>query len=367
LTDNDNLMPSQRGQRRSPIESPKPREWSPEVEILDDDRYVLIIEAKLPRIRLEDVKVQVEHQSLTIKGFRADPESREDEFRPYSIVGADGTERHVIGPPLQHFERRFSLPATVDIKKAVAGYNHERSILTVRLPKTDLPPGEEISTETRRERDRLGIARITGKPIALGAHTLGIPFSIDFAIPDSPNVAPPAPSSDASTMLEDDRIINKGGVRFLPLSLAAPLAQAPRTTLLDWIKAKAKFQGSALQTYHSPTLRRFYLSEESVERVANRFIKWPSKEPAGPVKLGETKDHTGYIGIAKAARTIAVDHHTMWLWTAHGTAPVDKPLDVIKCTASDQFYIREKDVLNLKKFIPRSGLKRGRRPQAPQP
>jgi len=181
--------------------------------------------------------------------------------------------------------------------------------------------------------------------------------------PTLPDIRPPEKPGYGGAMLEDDRIITKGGVRFLPLSLAAPLAQAPRTTLLDWIKAKAKFQGRALQTYHSPTLRKFYLSEESVERVAHRFIKWPSKEPAGDVTLGETKNRSGYIGIAKAAQAIGVDHHTMWLWTAHGTAPGDKPLDVIKCTASEQLYIREKDVLHLQKLIPRSGLRRGRRPQ----
>jgi hypothetical protein len=74
-------------------------------------------------------------------------------------------------------------------------------------------------------------------------------------------------------------------------------------------------------------------------------------------------DQNGYIGIAKGARAIGVDHHTMWLWTTQGKAPTDKPLDVIKCTASDQFYIRQSDLAELKKHIPRSGLRRGRRPQ----
>jgi hypothetical protein len=54
----------------------------------------------------------------------------------------------------------------------------------------------------------------------------------------------------------------------------------------------------------------------------------------------------------------------MWLWASHpGKAPTGKVLDVIKCTASDYFYIREKDAHDLKKLIPRSGLHRGRRPQ----
>jgi hypothetical protein len=145
--------------------------------------------------------------------------------------------------------------------------------------------------------------------------------------------------------------------------LAAEHAQVPRTTLLNWIKAKKVFQGRELQTYNSATAHKLFLSEESVDRVANRFIRWPSQEPAGAVHIGETKDQTGYIGIAKAARSIGVDHHTMWLWTDPKKAPTDKPLDIIKCTASEQFYIRQKDVSALKTKIPRAGLRRGRRPQ----
>jgi hypothetical protein len=164
-------------------------------------------------------------------------------------------------------------------------------------------------------------------------------------------------------MLEDDRIITKGGVRYFPLSLAAQVAQAPRTTLLSWINARVEFQGRPLQTYNSPTARKSFLDEESVRRVANRFVKWPSMEPAGTVSIGQRNDQSGYIGISKAARTLGVDHHTVWLWTKNKTAPATKLLDVIKCTASDQFYIREKDVSQLKELIPRSGLRRGRRPQ----
>jgi hypothetical protein len=179
--------------------------------------------------------------------------------------------------------------------------------------------------------------------------------------PDSPPIYPPI---DSGKMVEDDRIITKPEGRYFPISLAADVAHVPRTTLVDWIKAKSKFEGRPLKTYNSPTAKKLYLAEESIQRVANRFIRWPSKEPAGPVTVGETKDKSGYIGISKAAQMIGVDHHTMWLWTTQGKAPVDRPPDVVKCSASDQFYIREKDLSELKKLIPRSGLRRGRRPKA---
>ena len=181
--------------------------------------------------------------------------------------------------------------------------------------------------------------------------------------PLSPKVQAPIAQTDERPVIEDDRIITKDGVRFFPIPLAAEHGHAPRTTLLNWIKAKVEFQGRPLNVYQSATAHKAFVAEESVERLAHRFVKWPSNEPAGEVILGETKDKSGYIGIAKAARSLGVDHHTMWLWTARGTAPTEKPLDVIKCSASDQFYIRERDISELKKHIPRTGLRAGRRPQ----
>jgi hypothetical protein len=151
-----------------------------------------------------------------------------------------------------------------------------------------------------------------------------------------------------------------GGVRYFPLSLSAALAQAPETTIRDWIKKRNKFDGKVIKTHISPT-KGLYVSEESVHRMAHRFMKWPSQKPAGRVILGETSDQSGYIGLTDAARTIGVERHTIWRWTTKGTAPTDKLLDVIKCPASDQFYIGEKDVSELKNLVPRTGLRRGRR------
>jgi len=152
-------------------------------------------------------------------------------------------------------------------------------------------------------------------------------------------------------------------VLYFPLSLAAPAIQAARTTLVQWINKKTKFDGRPLQTYYFAPANRHFISEESIIRAAHRFIKWPSEEPAGPVTLRETRDQSGYIGLTTAAKTLRVDHHTIWRWITKGTAPTDRPLDVIKDPASDQLYIRQKDLALLKKLVPRSGLSIGRRPQ----
>jgi len=196
--------------------------------------------------------------------------------------------------------------------------------------------------------------------------------------PTSASVETPDTETQSRKMIEDDhalqlgrslaqKTVTQGGIRYFPLSFAAPLAQAPETTLRDWINKKTKFAGRTIQTHTSPT-NGLYVSEESVNRMAHRFIKWPSQEPAGRVTIGETDDQSGYVGLTDAARTIGVERHTMWRWATRGTAPTNEPLDVIKCPASDQFYISEKDVSDLKNRIPRAGLRRGPRAQlATQP
>jgi hypothetical protein len=154
----------------------------------------------------------------------------------------------------------------------------------------------------------------------------------------------------------------QNGVRYWPLSFAAPLAQAHRTTILHWVKNKTEVAGKPIQSYYFAPSDQYFISDESIKRAAARFIKWPSQEPAGPVTLGETTDRSGYIGLPEARGILGISNRTMYLWATQGKAPTDRPLDIIKDPISDHLYIREKDVYDLKKRIPRSGLQRGRRP-----
>jgi hypothetical protein len=167
---------------------------------------------------------------------------------------------------------------------------------------------------------------------------------------------------------QDDRIITKDGVRYYPVSLAAQVVQAPRQTLLNWIKNNMLFDGEPLQTYDSPTAGKLFVNEESLKRVSNRFVRWPSNEPAGNVTIGHTPDQSGFLGMSAAAKIVGVTPRTMWVWVSQGAAPIEKPLDVIRCKTSNYFYVREKDISLIKSLIPPSGLHRGRRTQpTPQP
>jgi hypothetical protein len=151
------------------------------------------------------------------------------------------------------------------------------------------------------------------------------------------------------------------GIRYFPLALAAALAQAPETTIRDWIKNKKKFGGKLIKTRASSA--GLSVSQDSIDRMARRFIKWPSQEPAGAVTIGRTEDLSGYMGFTDAARELGIERHTIWRWATKKTGFIDRTLNVIKDLASDQFYIGEKDVAELRAHVPRSGLRRGPRPQ----
>lgn len=167
-------------------------------------------------------------------------------------------------------------------------------------------------------------------------------------------------SVGGSELVQDKRIITRDGVRFVPLSLAAREAQTSESAIRKWIANRVKFDGRLIETHKSIT-QDLYVSEDFVKKMANRFVKWPSKKPARNVTLGETDDQSGYLSLPDAARILHIGHHTIWLWVTQDKAPTGNPLDVIKCTISDYFYLREKSIADLKTNIPRSGLRRGPR------
>lgn len=178
--------------------------------------------------------------------------------------------------------------------------------------------------------------------------------------PDGANILHHVTSG--ATQVRDKSIITVGGLRYLPLPLAAWMAQTSEASLRNWIDKRVKFGGRSIKTVLSFT-KDVYVSEETVRRMSERFVRWPSNDPAGPVTLGQTDDQSGFLALSDAARIIGVSRRTMLLWASEGKAPQGKPLDVIKCTTSDYFYIRERDVFELNALVPRSGLQRGRRPQ----
>jgi hypothetical protein len=185
--------------------------------------------------------------------------------------------------------------------------------------------------------------------------------SVHSLHPDQRPIEGQAMGHEATVTVAGDRCTIDGTIYF-SLESAAREAQTTKKNLRDWIKSKLSFGGHTIQTRKLPFAgKRLYVTEESVRRMAERFTKWPSNEPAGRVALGKSRDHMGFISTPEAAQILNVSPRTMWLWAKEGNAPTDQTLEVVRCTTSDHFYVLEKDVRQLKKILPRAGLQRGRR------
>src|SRR5438034_3621880 len=112
---------------RSPVQWPEGQEeplavaeWSPLVDISEDDKEYLI-KAELPEVKKEDVKVTAEAGMLTIMGERRF-EKEEKGKRYHRVERAYGT-----------FGRSFSLPGDASPARVSAEFNE--GVLTVHLIK----------------------------------------------------------------------------------------------------------------------------------------------------------------------------------------------------------------------------------------
>jgi HSP20 family protein len=95
-------------------------QWSPMVDIGENDKE-FVVKAELPEVKKEDIKVNVENNTLSITGERK-VEKEEKTMKFHRVERAYG-----------RFERSFSLPDEADAAKITSEYKD--GILTVHLPK----------------------------------------------------------------------------------------------------------------------------------------------------------------------------------------------------------------------------------------
>jgi HSP20 family protein len=98
----------------------KVADWSPQVDITEDDKEYLV-KADLPEVKKDDVKVVVENGILSLSGERhTEKEEKKKKF-------------HRIERSFGSFERTFTLPEDADAAKIAAEFKD--AVLRVHLPK----------------------------------------------------------------------------------------------------------------------------------------------------------------------------------------------------------------------------------------
>ena len=96
--------------------------WSPAVDIYETANEV-VVKAELPEVNQSDIDIQVENNTLTLRGERKfDKETKQENF--HRIERAYGV-----------FSRSFTLPSTVDQERIKADYKD--GILRISLPKRE--------------------------------------------------------------------------------------------------------------------------------------------------------------------------------------------------------------------------------------
>jgi HSP20 family protein len=117
-----------------PFPFTQPIGWFPAVEITESDTE-LTMTAELPGLDRKDIKIDLEGDTLTLRGEKRDERIEEGKEKEYHI------EERVYGA----FQRSFTLPMNVDSEKITADF--DKGLLTVRMPKTvtSAPRGREIA------------------------------------------------------------------------------------------------------------------------------------------------------------------------------------------------------------------------------
>lgn len=109
--------------------------WAPAVDIVEQPDAIRI-QAEVPGVTPENVKISVQDNVLTISGTKTN-------------TNEERTERvHRCERTYGSFERTFTLPSTVDATAIRAGY--ENGILTVTLPKVEKAKPRQVQVEVAK-------------------------------------------------------------------------------------------------------------------------------------------------------------------------------------------------------------------------
>jgi HSP20 family protein len=109
-------------------------DWSPEVDISEDDHGYLL-KADLPEMKKDDVRVTVEDGILSVSGERKS--EKEDQKKKFHR-----TERS-----FGNFRRSFTLPEDADSTKVTAEFRD--GVLKVHLPMTPIARSKAIEVKVK--------------------------------------------------------------------------------------------------------------------------------------------------------------------------------------------------------------------------
>lgn len=118
--------------------------WRPAVDVHEDENSYLI-EAELPGIAREDVKINFQDGALTISGERRythEPKAEGNEGAEANASAKPSRNRNRVERFYGRFSRSFKLPATVNPENIKARF--ENGVLIVTVPKAEVVKPKQI-------------------------------------------------------------------------------------------------------------------------------------------------------------------------------------------------------------------------------
>jgi HSP20 family protein len=114
------------------LSEPAARPWSPAVDIFETENE-LLLKADLPGLDMKDIDIQIENETLSLRGERK-----------YENSSKDGGF-HRVERGYGAFVRYFTLPETIDPERVTADYKN--GVLTVTLQKKELAKPRQIKVQ----------------------------------------------------------------------------------------------------------------------------------------------------------------------------------------------------------------------------
>ncbi len=108
-----------------------------------------------------------------------------------------------------------------------------------------------------------------------------------------------------------------------------------------WLRDAVEFNGVRLQSLQEIQTGRYYLAEESLLKLENRFIRVSDSTPAGRISLGHQPDKTGYLSTPVAGKALSLTAAGMNR-RVHSGRIGSVTLDAIQDSMTKKFYVSER-------------------------
>jgi hypothetical protein len=138
------------------------------------------------------------------------------------------------------------------------------------------------------------------------------------------------------------------GVIGIPVTIAAKRAQVSGGTMTGWLRTAAEFNGAPLQAIQEIVTGRYFIAEECLLKLEDRFVRAADGTPAGRISLGPQPDKSGYLTTHVAGKALGLTSSAMNSRVHTGRIGTVE-LEAIRDTMTKKFYVPERVIEAVKR------------------